>query len=134
MRLVLDEPGLGDGVTVELGPIVLLPDDVDGWIDATVAGEQVIADEERETVTGWPMRVVTSETRAAGERVTTCTRAFYAFFEHAAVACVRSLAAHDAGAAAEALARVRPDFGGAVACLDDLVDTSALSRSSSTPR
>lgn len=62
---------------------LVLPDDQRAWVMDTIRGDgvELVSDTVDRTRTGWPLRIVV--VRALGDwRV----HAFYAFFEHAAVA------------------------------------------------
>jgi tetratricopeptide (TPR) repeat protein len=150
MRVVLTPPiDWPPGLTVRIGPLGLLPDDLQAWIRQAMGGDlrggaklEIVSEREGTTETGWPLRLVEARVTEAGVARETRLGALYAFFEHGGSAIVGADAA-TLGAHAEAVIRLlrsaRPDFSGEVTALsevwdlDDLV-VSAPAPAGSTPR
>jgi tetratricopeptide (TPR) repeat protein len=134
VKLALPSPGIDGIEVVTAAELVVTPDDVDAWTQASLqagvpaaARVHVLRTSEHRTETGWPLRVVESEVRAAGDRVVEVrAHAFYAFLDHGAVAVARaaSAAAYERGREAllAALRRGAPDFAGPIAALAQLHD------------
>lgn len=116
MRLEL-EPLVSDDVRVQVGELIDLPDDQRAWIDSTLGTADRTSDDHLRTCTGWPMRIVVSR---AGEIWR--AHAFYAFFEHAAVAVLTAGADDRLRACIPVLQTARPCWRAGIASLSELWD------------
>lgn len=116
MRLEL-EPLDSDDVRVTASELIVLPDDQRAWIDGALGAAERISDDHVRTRTGWPVRIVvtcTSETWRA--------HAFYAFFEHAAVAVLTAGSEDRLRACTPVLQTAMPCWRDGIAALSELWD------------
>ncbi len=143
----------GNGLTpdgrIMWGPLILLPDEQRAWIDAAIrrdipegAEVQIVSEIVGETTTGWPVRMVEVTVHPAVRAPANEWRivAFYAFFEHAAIAWSRASDEARYRAQRETIRAVllgaTPDWSGEPACLTELWDvvTRSAPRQSFDPQ
>jgi tetratricopeptide (TPR) repeat protein len=141
--------GLAPDTRIMWGPLILLPDEQRAWIDAAIrrdipdgAEVQIVSENVGETTTGWPVRMVEVTVHPAARAPANEWRlvAFYAFFEHAAIAWSRAsdearYRAHRDTIRAVLLGAT-PDWSGEPACLTELWDvvTRSAPRQSLDPQ
>ncbi|MCA9678026.1 MAG: hypothetical protein H6708_28165 [Kofleriaceae bacterium] len=124
---------VGDGapVSITIGALIALPDDLQGWMQASLrlglaAGATLAVGGmvDRHTAKGWPMRLVDARVVVDGEVVETRLAAFYRFFEYGGVALARAAGAEpdpDRGRAVlDLLATAEPDWSDAVVAVHQL--------------
>ena len=105
------------GFRVTASELITLPDDQRAWIDGVLGDAERISDEELRTKTGWPMRIVITH---AGD--TWRAHAFYAFFEHAAVATLTAHSEDRLRASVPVLRTAQPCWRDGIAALSELCD------------
>lgn len=116
MRLELD-PLDSDHVRLTVSELIELPDDQRAWIDSALGAAERISDDHLKTRTGWPVRIVVTR---AGE--TWRAHAFYAFFEHAAVAVLTADSEDRLRACVRLLQTAMPCWRAGIAALSELWD------------
>jgi hypothetical protein len=116
MRLEFDPLG-SDDVRLTASELLTLPDDQRAWIDGALGAAERISDDHLKTRTGWPVKIVVTH---AGE--TWRAHAFYAFFEHAAVAVLTAESEDRLRACLPVLQTAMPCWRDGIAALSELWD------------
>lgn len=116
MRLELEHLETDD-VRVTASELVALPDDQRAWIDGALEAAVRVSDDSLRTRTGWPVRIVIT---SAGD--TWRAHAFYAFFEHAAVAVLTASSEDRLRACIHVLQTAVPCWRHGIAALSELWD------------
>jgi len=137
---IVPGPDATPDARIEWGPLILLPDEQRAWVDAAIrrdtpvgAQVQITSNTTGETTHGWPVRLVeaTVHPSSGGPPTEWRTASFYAFFEHAAIAWVRTTdeARHRARLAElhALLLGATPDWSAEPACLAELWDVETRS-------
>jgi hypothetical protein len=119
MHLLLVPPDeLASGVSIDAGPLVILPDDQRAWIASTLGDvDEIVHDAAARSTTGWPVRVVISRTNLRWH-----VHAFFAFFEHAAIATISGDRREDVEALVGVTLAASPRWTTGIAALVELWD------------